>query len=162
MQQDYFKHETAIVDEGAIIGKGSKIWAYSHVCSGAIIGEGCMVGERVYIGPGVKIGDNCKVQNNSLIYEGVTLEDEVFIGPNVVTTNDYTPQAQGDWEHRFREILIKKGASIGANSVIVCGNDIGEDALIGAGSVVTKSIPAKTLAYGNPAKVQRKYDKNAK
>lgn len=147
----YFKHQTAIV-ETSQIGAGTKIWAFSHVCKNAVIGQNCIVGEGVYIGPGVIIGDNVKIQNHSLLYEGVTVEDDVFIGPNVVTTNDILPRSKGDWSERFRETLIKKGASVGANTVIVCGNTLGENCMIGAGSVVTKNVKKNALVYGNPAR----------
>ena len=151
----YFLHETSIV-ETKEIGDGTKVWAFSHVCKNASIGKNCVIGEGVYIGPGVKIGNNVKIQNNSLIYEGVTIEDNVFIGPNVVTTNDITPRAQGEWSDRFRETHIKKNASVGANSVIVCGNTLGENCMVGAGSVVTKSVDKDTLVYGNPARERGK------
>ncbi len=147
----YFKHQTAIVETNQI-GTGTKIWAFSHICKNAIIGQNCIVGEGVYIGPGVIVGDNVKIQNHSLLYEGVTVEDDVFIGPNVVTTNDILPRSKGDWSERFRETLIKKGASVGANTVIVCGNTLGENCMIGAGSVVTKNVKNNALVYGNPAR----------
>lgn len=149
-------HPTAIV-ETSDIGENCKVWAFSHICKGSKIGNGCTIGEGVYIGPNVKIGNNCKIQNHSLIYEGVLIEDDVFIGPNVVTTNDIKPKAVGaDWrETRFKETIIKKGASIGANSTIICGNIIGKNSLIGAGSVVTKNISDETIAYGNPALVKK-------
>ena len=148
----YFRHETSIV-ETETIGAGTKIWSFSHVCKNAKIGKNCVIGENVYIGPNVVIGDNVKIQNGSLIYEGVTLEDDVFIGPNVVTTNDIRPKSSGDWTDRFRKTLIKKGASIGANSTIICGNTVGENSLVGAGSVVTKDVMKNSLVYGNPAEV---------
>lgn len=149
-------HPTAIIDEETVIGENVKIWAHVHICKNAIIGKNCIIGEGVYIGPNVKIGNGCKIQNHSLIYEGLTLEDEVFIGPNVITTNDIFPRAYGDWKERFRTTLIKKGASICANSVILCGIIIGENCMIGAGSVVTQNIKDNYVAYGNPARHIRK------
>jgi UDP-2-acetamido-3-amino-2,3-dideoxy-glucuronate N-acetyltransferase len=151
---DTFIHATAIV-ESKNIGDNCKIWAYSHICKGSIIGDNVVIGEGVYIGPNVVIGNNCKIQNHSLIYEGVTIEDNVFIGPNVVTTNDIFPDVSNDWKDRFRTTLFKKGCSISANSTIICGNEIGENTLIGAGSVVTKSMPPNSICYGNPCKFIR-------
>jgi UDP-2-acetamido-3-amino-2,3-dideoxy-glucuronate N-acetyltransferase len=149
-------HNTAIIDSNVKIGEGTKIWASSHISNGAVIGKNCVIGEGVHIGPNVVIGDGCKIQNHSLLYEGVTLEDNVFLGPNTVTTNDHRPEVGGDWKNssRFKKTLFKKGCSIGANTTIVCGVTIGEGSLIGAGSVVTKSIPNDTTAYGNPAKIK--------
>ena len=147
-------HPTAIV-ETDIIGDNTKIWAYAHICKGAIIGNNCIIGEGVYIGPSVIIGSNCKIQNHSLIYEGVEIEDEVFIGPSVITTNDIFPKAIGEWKHRFMRTLIKKGASIGANVTLVCGNIIGENAMVGAGSVVTHDIEPNDIVYGNPANTKK-------
>lgn len=151
----YFKHSTSIVETDDI-GEGTNIWANSHVSKGVTIGNNCVIGEGVYIGPNVRIGNNCKIQNNSLIYEGVTLEDNVFLGPNTVTTNDFYPEVGGDWKNngRFRQTVFRDGCSIGANSVIICGNTIGRNSLIGAGSVVTKNIPENCIAYGNPASVK--------
>jgi|TARA_R110000787_G_scaffold24140_4_gene68748 UDP-2-acetamido-3-amino-2,3-dideoxy-glucuronate N-acetyltransferase len=152
----YFQHPTSIIDNDIKIGKNTKIWAFSHISKGVVIGENCVIGEGVHIGPNIIIGDNCKIQNHSLLYEGVTLEDNVFLGPNTITTNDFTPQVGGDWKNsnRFRKTLFKQGCSIGANSTIICGVTIGENSLIGAGSVVTKNIPKNSTAFGNPAKLK--------
>lgn len=147
---DNLIHPMAIV-ESSMIGRGTRVWAFAHVCEGAVVGSNCMIGEGVYIGPNVRIGDRCKVQNHSLIYEGLTLEDEVFIGPNVVTTNDIAPRAVGPWHHRFKATLIKRGASIGANTTILCGVTIGEQAMIGCGSLVVHDVKPWWLAFGNPA-----------
>lgn len=154
--ENIFTHETSIIESDQI-GEGTKVWAFTHICKGSKIGKNCVIGEGVYIGPNVVIGDNCKIQNNSLVYEGVVLEDDVFFGPNTVTTNDFTPKVSGDWmnDGRFKKTFFKKGCSIGANSVIVCGVTIGENSLIGAGSVVTKDVPNDTLVYGNPAKIKK-------
>ena len=150
-------HFTAIIDTDiSNIGENVKIWAFTHICKNVIIGNNCIIGEGVYIGPNVKIGNECKIQNHSLIYEGVEIEDNVFIGPNVVTTNDIFPRAIGDWKIRFKKTLIKRGASICANSTLICGFIIGENAMIGAGSVVTQNIKDNFIAYGNPARHIRK------
>ena len=151
----FFIHNTAIVDDNVEVGEGSKIWAFSHVMHGSKIGKNCIIGEGVHIGNNVTIGDNVKIQNHSLIYEGVTIEDDVFLGPNTVTTNDIEPTAQGDWTHRFRETVFKKGCSVGANSTIICGNTVGEGSLVGAGSVVTRDVPPHIIVVGNPAKFLR-------
>jgi UDP-2-acetamido-3-amino-2,3-dideoxy-glucuronate N-acetyltransferase len=152
-----FIHPSAIVESNNI-GDNTKIWAFSHVSIGVRIGVNCIIGEGVYIGVNVRIGNNCKIQNHSLIYEGVEIEDDVLIGPNVVTTNDNFPRAIGEWRHKFLKTLIKKGASICANSTIVCGHTIGENAMIGAGSVVCQNIKDNYMAYGNPARHVRKIE----
>jgi len=152
--ENTFIHPSSIV-ESENIGNNCKIWAFSHICKNAKIGNNVVIGEGVYIGPNVVIGDNCKIQNHSLIYDGVTIEDNVFIGPNVITTNDILPDVSNDWEHRFRKTLFKKGCSISANSTIVCGNEIGENTLIGAGSLVTRSMPPNSICYGNPCRFRR-------
>lgn len=150
MDDTFFKHETAIVDDNVEIGSGTKIWHWTHICSGAKIGKNCVLGQNVYVGPNVKIGDNVKIQNNVSVYEGVELEDNVFLGPSCVLTNDLLPSAIGEW--KLSETLIKNGASVGANATIVCGNIIGEGALVGAGAVVTKDVEPGTIVVGNPAK----------
>lgn len=152
----YFVHESSYVDEPSTIGEGTKIWHFSHVLPGCVIGSKCNIGQNVVIGPRVRIGDRVKIQNNVSVYEGVELEDEVFCGPSMVFTNVFTPRSgtprntSGD----YLRTLVKKGASIGANATIVCGNTIGEFAFVGAGSVVTKDVPAYAIVYGNPARVR--------
>ena len=157
-KEEYFVHETSIVDSDVEIGKNTKVWAFSHIMSGASIGDNCIIGEGVHIGNNVVVGSGVKIQNHSIIYEGVTIKDDVFIGPNVVTTNDIRPTAKGDWKDRFRETIFEKGCSVGANSTIICGNTVGENALIGAGSVVTKNVPPGETVAGNPARILRKED----
>jgi len=149
----FFVHETSIVDSGAIIGENTKIWHFSHICSTAKIGRNVIIGQNCYIDNGVTIGDYCKIQNNVSIYNGVTIKDKVFIGPSVVFTNDLYPRAQhqfNKWE--ITKTLIDSGASIGANSTIVCGVTLNSNCLVGAGSVVTKNVAEDILVYGNPAK----------
>jgi UDP-2-acetamido-3-amino-2,3-dideoxy-glucuronate N-acetyltransferase len=146
-------HPTAIMDSGASIGEGTRIWHYSHISSDAVIGSNCIIGDYVFIGKGVKIGSGCKIQNNSFLPSGVELEEGVFIGPSVVFTNVINPRAFIERKSEFRHTLIEKGASIGANSTILCGVNIEKYAMIGAGSVVTKEVGAFRLAFGNPAEV---------
>ena len=149
MSKPPYKHGTAIVHYTARIGTGTKIWAFSHVCENAVIGENCVIGEGVHIGPGVVIGDNCKIQNHALLYTGVTIGNRVFIGPNVVTTNDIDPQACGDWSGRFRKTIIADDVAIGANSTILCGITIERGCRIGCGSLITKDCKAWHRYY-NP------------
>ena len=149
---NYFIHETAIVDEGAQIGKETKIWHFAHVMNTAIIGEKCVIGQNVFIGNKVKLGNQVKIQNNVSLYEGVECEDDVFLGPSCVFTNITNPRAFIERKEQFKKTLVEKGASIGANATIICGNSIGEYAMIGAGSVVTKPVKAFSLVVGNPAK----------
>lgn len=148
----YFTHETTIVDEGCTIGEGTKIWHFCHIITGTSIGENCSFGQNVMIGPSVTIGNGVKVQNNVSIYEGVTIEDDVFIGPSVVFTNVINPRAFLNRKSNFALTTISKGATIGANATIVCGNNIGHYAMVGAGSVVTKDVLPYALVIGNPAK----------
>ncbi|RIV72574.1 acyltransferase [Flagellimonas aequoris] len=148
----FFSHETAIIDEGCTIGKGTKIWHFSHVMPNCKIGESCNIGQNVVVSPEVVLGNNVKVQNNVSIYTGVTCEDDVFLGPSMVFTNVINPRSAINRRGEYMKTAVKKGATIGANATVVCGNDIGEYALIGAGAVVTKSVPAYALLVGNPAK----------
>ena len=148
----YTKHETAIVDAGAQIGEGSRIWHWVHVCGKAIIGKGCSLGQNVFVGNSVIIGNNVKIQNNVSVYDNVTLEEDVFCGPSMVFTNVYNPRSAVTRKDDYRNTLVKRGATIGANCTIVCGVTIGEYAFLGAGSVVTKDVPAFALMVGVPAK----------
>jgi UDP-2-acetamido-3-amino-2,3-dideoxy-glucuronate N-acetyltransferase len=147
----FFAHPTAIVDANVTIGKGTKIWHFSHILSGSKIGESCNIGQNVVIGPDVVIGSKCKIQNNVSVYKGVTLEDGVFCGPSMVFTNIYNPRAEIGKMDQVRPTLVKKGATLGANCTIVCGHIIGNYAFIGAGAVVTKDVPNHALMAGNPA-----------
>ncbi|MDA0686963.1 MAG: acyltransferase [Bacteroidetes bacterium] len=149
---EYFAHETAVIDEGCLIGQGTKIWHFSHVMPGAEIGENCNIGQNVVISPGVKLGRQCKVQNNVSIYEGVTCDEDVFLGPSMVFTNVTNPRSAVNRRGEYSRTHVGRGASIGANATIVCGHDIGEFAFIGAGAVVTKTVPAYALVVGNPAR----------
>jgi len=148
-----FKHDTAVIDEGAVVGEGTKVWHFSHVQAGAVIGENCTLGQNVYVASNVRIGNGCKVQNNVSIYEGVELGDYVFCGPSCVFTNDLTPRSKyPKGRAGYVKTLVEQGASIGANATIVCGNTIGSWAMIGAGSVVTSDVPPHALMLGVPAK----------
>ena len=149
---DYFAHETAVIDEGCIIGSGTKIWHFSHVMTNCSIGQKCNIGQNVVISPEVKLGANVKVQNNVSIYTGVICEDDVFLGPSMVFTNVINPRSAVNRKNQYLKTVVKKGASIGANATIVCGNDIGNFAFIGAGAVVTKEVPDYALVVGNPSK----------
>ena len=152
MEKEYFAHETAIIDDGCKIGKGTKIWHFSHIMSGSEMGENCNIGQNVVISPGVKLGKNVKVQNNVSIYTGVICEDDVFLGPSMVFTNVINPRSAIIRKDSYSVTLVEKGASIGANSTIVCGNKIGTYSFIGAGAVVTKEVKPYALVIGNPAR----------
>lgn len=152
MEKEYFAHETAIIDEGCKIGKGTKIWHFTHIMSNCTIGENCNFGQNVVVSPEVVLGRNVKVQNNVSIYTGVICEDDVFLGPSMVFTNVINPRSAVNRKSEYARTLVKRGASIGANATIVCGHDIGEFAFIGAGAVVTKTVPAYALIVGNPAR----------
>lgn len=148
----YYVHESSYVDEGCEIGEGTKIWHFCHVMTGAKIGENCSLGQNVVVSPKVVLGNNVKVQNNVSIYEGVICEDDVFLGPSMVLTNVINPRSSVSRKHEYKTTLIQKGASIGANATIVCGNTIGQYAFIGAGAVITKNVPDYALMVGNPAR----------
>ena len=151
-QPNFYSHPTAIIDENCRIGEDTKIWHFSHIMSNCIIGEGCNIGQNVVISPQVVLGKNVKVQNNISIYTGVICEDDVFLGSSMVFTNVTNPRSAIIRKEEYKQTLVKKGATIGANSTIVCGHNIGEYALVGAGTVVTKEVPAFALVVGNPAK----------
>ena len=151
-EKKYFSHETAVIDEGCKIGANTKIWHFSHIMPNCIIGEHCNIGQNVVISPKVILGKNVKVQNNVSIYTGVLCEDDVFLGPSMVFTNVINPRSAVNRRNDYMSTIVKKGASIGANATIVCGNNIGQFSFIGAGSVVTKEIPNFALVVGNPSK----------
>ncbi|QOF79646.1 acyltransferase [Variovorax sp. 38R] len=148
----YNAHPTAIVDEGARIGDGTRIWHWVHVSAQASIGEGCSLGQNVYVGNDVTIGHNVKIQNNVSVYDAVTLEDDVFCGPSMVFTNVYNPRSAVARKDEYRRTLVKRGATLGANCTIVCGNTVGEYAFVGAGAVINKNVPAYALMVGVPAR----------
>ena len=152
MSQNYSAHRTAVIDDGAIIGAGTKIWHFSHVMSGSIVGERCTLGQNVVIGPDVRIGSGCKIQNNVSIYKAVTLEDDVFCGPSCVFTNVRNPRAFIERKNEFEQTIVRRGATIGANATIVCGTEIGEYAMVGAGAVVTADVAPHALVVGAPAR----------
>ena len=149
---DYFKHESAYVDEGCTIGRGTKIWHFSHIMSDCVIGEECNIGQNVVVSPQVRLGRNVKIQNNVSVYTGVVCEDDVFLGPSMVFTNVLNPRSHVSRKSEYRPTIIRRGASIGANATVVCGHEIGEYALIGAGAVVTKDVKPYALVVGNPAR----------
>lgn len=149
---DYFAHETAVIDEGCEIGEGVKIWHFSHIMPNCVIGDKCNIGQNVVVSPQVVLGRNVKVQNNVSIYTGVICEDDVFLGPSMVFTNVINPRSGVNRRDQYAKTTVRKGASIGANATIVCGNDIGKYAFIGAGAVVTKEVPDYALMVGNPAR----------
>ena len=152
MEKEYFSHPSAIIDDGCYIGKGAKIWHFSHIMSKCMIGENCNIGQNCVVSPEVVLGKNVKVQNNVSIYSGVTCADDVFLGPSMVFTNITNPRSAVVRRGQYAKTKVGKGASIGANATIVCGHNIGEFAFIGAGAVVTKNVPAYSLWVGNPAK----------
>ena len=154
--EDYFAHQTAIIDEGCEIGKETKIWHFSHIMKQAKIGRNCNIGQNVVVSDNVVLGNNVKVQNNVSVYTGVICEDDVFLGPSMVFTNVLNPRSFINRKNEFKPTIVKKGATIGANATIVCGITIGEYALIGAGTVVTKDVKPYSLVVGNPAKVIKK------
>jgi UDP-2-acetamido-3-amino-2,3-dideoxy-glucuronate N-acetyltransferase len=149
---DPFVHESAYVDDGAELGPGTKVWHFSHVLPGTRIGADCSLGQNVVVGPDVTVGDRCRIQNNVSVYAGVTLEDGVFCGPSCVFTNVYNPRAEVSRKDEFRQTVVRRGATIGANATIVCGNEIGAYAFIGAGAVVNRPVPAHALVVGAPAR----------
>ena len=151
-EKKYFSHETAIIDEGCLIGKNTKIWHFSHLMTNSVVGENCNIGQNVVISPDVVIGSNVKVQNNVSIYTGVVCKDDVFLGPSMVFTNVINPRSAVIRRNDYMSTVVKKGASIGANATIVCGNDIGKFSFIGAGAVVTKEVQDYSLVVGNPSK----------
>jgi UDP-2-acetamido-3-amino-2,3-dideoxy-glucuronate N-acetyltransferase len=152
MTDKYFRHETAAVDDGVEVGAGTKVWHFAHILGGSKVGERCVISQNVMIGPNVSVGNGCKIQNNVSLYEGVTLEDDVFCGPSMVFTNVLLPRAFVNRRDEFLPTLIRRGASIGANATIVCGNTIGAYAMVGAGAVVTRDVEDYALVLGAPAK----------
>lgn len=160
LKKDYFVHESSYIDKNVSIGSGTKIWHFCHIMSNTKIGKNCTIGQNCVIGPNVTIGDNCKIQNNVSIYEGVILHNNVFVGPSAVFTNVINPRAFINRKDEFRITLVREGATIGANSTIICGHTIGEYAMIGAGAVVTKNVLDYSLVVGNPAEHLKYIDKD--
>jgi UDP-2-acetamido-3-amino-2,3-dideoxy-glucuronate N-acetyltransferase len=152
MEKEFFAHETAVVDEGCTIGRGTKIWHFSHIMKDSVIGEKCNIGQNVVVSPGVVLGNNVKVQNNVSIYTGVICEDDVFLGPSMVFTNIINPRSAVIRRDQYVKTMVRRGASIGANATIICGNEIGGYALIGAGAVITKDVKPFALVVGNPGR----------
>jgi UDP-2-acetamido-3-amino-2,3-dideoxy-glucuronate N-acetyltransferase len=152
MEKEYFAHETAVIDEGCSIGRGTKIWHFSHIMTESVIGEGCNIGQNVVVSPGVILGNNVKVQNNVSIYTGVICEDDVFLGPSMVFTNIINPRSAVIRRDQYVTTMVRRGASVGANATIVCGNEIGQYSLIGAGAVITRPVKAYALVIGNPGR----------
>jgi UDP-2-acetamido-3-amino-2,3-dideoxy-glucuronate N-acetyltransferase len=152
MEREYYAHETAVIDDGCTIGKGTRIWHFSHIMEGCEIGEGCNLGQNVVVSPGVRLGRNVKVQNNVSIYTGVLCDDDVFLGPSMVFTNIINPRSSVIRKDQYVKTNVGRGASIGANATIVCGNDIGEWSFIGAGAVITRPVKPYALVVGNPAR----------
>ena len=153
-KKPYFIHKSSYVDEDVKIGKGTKIWHFSHILQGSKIGKNCIIAQNIMIGPDVKIGNNCKIQNNVSLYKGIEIQDDVFIGPSAVFTNVINPRAFIERKNEFKKTLIKKGATIGANATIICGISIGKCAFIGAGAVVTKDVSDYALVYGNLSEIK--------
>ena len=152
MEKEYFAHETAVIDGGCTIGRGTKIWHFSHIMKESVIEEDCNLGQNVVISPGVILGNNVKVQNNVSIYTGVICEDDVFLGPSMVFTNIINPRSAVIRRDQYVTTMVRRGASVGANATIVCGNEIGQYSLIGAGAVITKPVKPYALVVGNPAR----------
>jgi UDP-2-acetamido-3-amino-2,3-dideoxy-glucuronate N-acetyltransferase len=150
--KEYYTHETAIIDDGSTIGKGTKIWHFTHIMPNCVIGEDCNIGQNVVVSPDVVLGRNVKVQNNVSIYTGVICEDDVFLGPSMVFTNVINPRSAVSRKEEYKQTMVRKGASIGANATIVCGNEIGTYAMVGAGAVITKPVLPYALVVGNPAR----------
>jgi UDP-2-acetamido-3-amino-2,3-dideoxy-glucuronate N-acetyltransferase len=153
MSSDYFAHESAYVDDGAQIGADTKVWHFSHIMTGSRIGRSCNIGQNVVISPDVTIGNNVKIQNNVSVYTGVILEDDVFCGPSMVFTNVINPRSHVSRKHEYQKTIVGRGATLGANSTIVCGHNVGRFAFVGAGAVVTRDVPDYALVIGNPARI---------